>query len=163
MKQGYESGLWVISSLSSPLVTGWGNKRKQFFVNIHHFLSPLQVLSIHIRYHLWEVPEPVPCSMGKKAGNKCFVHSLRKRQINSARILSQVGVSQKQTLRQGFRGKDDSKMPVEEWRVGQEKPIQGAVIWTGEAGSSGPSVTRKLGYLPTNSYPSSFEGYFQVY
>lgn len=77
----------------------------------------MQILSIHIRYHFWEVPEPVPCPVGKKAGNKCFVRRHGKRQINSARILSQVGVSQKQALRQEFRGKDDSKMPVEEWKV----------------------------------------------
>lgn len=103
------------------------------------FFSPLQILSIHIRYHFWEVPKPVPCSIGKKAGNKCFVRRHGKRQINSARILSQVGVSQKWALRQGFREKDDSKMLVEEWKVRQEqKSMQGAVIRTGEAGPLGP-------------------------
>lgn len=112
---------------------------------------PLDILSIHIRYHFWEVPEPVPCSVGKKAGNKCFVHRHGKKQINSARILPQVGVSQKQALRQGFRGKDNSKMLVQEWKVRQEqKPMQGTVTWTGEAGPAGPSGTcvQKLPMCP---------------
>lgn len=78
------------------------------------FFAPLQVLSLRIRYHLWEAPELVPCSVGKKAGNKCFVHSHGNKQIKGARILSQVGVSQKQSLRQVFRRKDDCKMLVEE-------------------------------------------------
>lgn len=70
------------------------------------FFSPLQTLSVHIRYHFWKVP--VPCSVDKKAGNECSVHSHGMRQINSARTPSQVGFSQKQALRQEFVGEGET-------------------------------------------------------
>lgn len=39
------------------------------------FFLPPKTLSVHIRYHFGEVPEPALCSVDKKAGNKHFVHS----------------------------------------------------------------------------------------